>query len=42
MPAGSALLVIETTFFTTGGVTSGWHSAVHQAEDVKHRFVTIR
>jgi GntR family transcriptional regulator len=39
---GSPLLVIETIFFTTGGVPAGWRSAVHQAEDFKYRFVTGR
>lgn len=42
VPVGSPLLVIETTFFTTGGLPAGWRSAVHQAEDFKYRFVTIR
>ncbi|AUI50453.1 GntR family transcriptional regulator [Arthrobacter crystallopoietes] len=40
--AGSPLLVIETIFFTTGGLPAGWRSAVHQAEDFKYRFVTSR
>lgn len=39
---GSPLLVIETTFFTRGGVASGWRSAVHQAEDFRYQFVTRR
>lgn len=39
---GSPLLVIETTFFTTGGLPSGWRSAVHQAEEFKYHFVTSR
>jgi GntR family transcriptional regulator len=42
VPVGSPLLVIETTFFSTGGLPAGWRSAVHQAEDFKYRFVTIR
>ncbi|MEX5235518.1 hypothetical protein [Kocuria arenosa] len=42
MPAGSPLRVIETTFFTTGGVPAGWRFAVHQNEDFKHRFAMIR
>ncbi|TYB69170.1 GntR family transcriptional regulator [Nonomuraea sp. PA05] len=37
---GSPLLVIETVFFTTGGLPAGWRSAVHQAEQFKYRFVT--
>lgn len=37
---GSPLLVIDTLFFTTGGVPAGWRSAVHQAEEFKYRFVT--
>lgn len=39
---GSPLLVIETIFFTTGGVPAGWRSAVHRAEEFKYRFVTGR
>ncbi|GAA3697533.1 GntR family transcriptional regulator [Arthrobacter ginkgonis] len=39
---GSPLLVIETTFFTTGGLPAGWRSAVHRAEDFKYRFTTSR
>lgn len=39
---GSPLLVIETTFFTTGGLPAGWRYAVHQAEEFKYRFVTSR
>jgi GntR family transcriptional regulator len=39
---GSPLLVIETVFFTTGGVPAGWRSAVHRAEDFKYRFITNR
>ncbi len=42
VPAGSPLLVIETTFYTTGGLPAGWRSAVHRAEDFKYRFVTSR
>ncbi|MEU4653362.1 GntR family transcriptional regulator [Streptomyces sp. NPDC023723] len=37
---GSPLLVIETTFYTTGGLPAGWRSAVHRAEEFKYRFVT--
>lgn len=37
---GSPLLVIETTFYATGGVPAGWRSAVHRAETFKYRFVT--
>ncbi|MBB6120246.1 GntR family transcriptional regulator [Nocardiopsis algeriensis] len=37
---GSPLLVIETVFFTTGGLPAGWRSAVHRAEEFKYRFVT--
>ncbi|EHK88060.1 GntR family transcriptional regulator [Saccharomonospora azurea] len=40
--AGSPLLVIETTFFTAGGLPAGWRSAVHRAEEFKYRFVTSR
>lgn len=39
---GSPLLVIETTFFTRGGVPAGWRSAVHQAEDFRYQFLTHR
>ena len=39
---GSPLLVIETTFFTTGGRPAGWRSAVHRPEDFKDRFTTSR
>ena len=42
VPEGSPLLVIETTFFTTGGVPAGWRSAVHRADQFKYRFVTDR
>lgn len=42
VPEGSPLLVIETTFFTTGGLPAGWRSAVHRAEEFKYRFVTGR
>ncbi|WP_298182756.1 GntR family transcriptional regulator [Saccharomonospora sp.] len=37
---GSPLLVIETIFFTAGGLPAGWRSAVHRAEEFKYRFVT--
>ncbi|WP_320773157.1 GntR family transcriptional regulator [Streptomyces sp. CRN 30] len=37
---GSPLLVIETTFFTVGGLPAGWRSAVHRAEEFKYRFET--
>ncbi|WP_262403544.1 UTRA domain-containing protein [Actinomadura sp. CNU-125] len=39
---GGPLLVIETIFFTTGGLPAGWRSAVHRAEEFKYRFVTGR
>lgn len=39
---GSPLLVIETIFYTTGGLPAGWRSAVHQAENFKYRFTTSR
>ena len=42
VPEESPLLVIETTFFATGGLPAGWRSAVHRAEDFKYRFVTGR
>lgn len=37
---GSPVLVIETVFFTVGGLPAGWRSAVHRAEEFKYRFVT--
>lgn len=37
---GSPILVIETTFFATGGTPVGWRSAIHQAEEFTYRFVT--
>lgn len=37
---GSPLLVIETIFFTTGGLPAGWRTAVHQAEEFKYHFIT--
>ena len=37
---GSALLVIETTFFARGGLPVGWRRAVHRAEEFKYHFVT--
>ncbi len=40
VPEGSPLLVIETIFFTTGGLPAGWRTAVHQAEEFKYHFVT--
>jgi GntR family transcriptional regulator len=40
IPAGSALLTIDTLFFTTGGVPAGWRSLVHQADRIKFRFIT--
>ncbi|MDO5696824.1 MAG: GntR family transcriptional regulator [Dermatophilus congolensis] len=40
VPVGSPLLVIETIFFTTGGVPSGWRVAHHLADEFKYRFVT--
>ncbi|MFW3385140.1 UNVERIFIED_CONTAM: GntR family transcriptional regulator [Kocuria sp. CPCC 205274] len=39
---GSPLLVIETVFYTAGGLPAGWRSAVHRAEEFKYRFVTSR
>lgn len=40
IPVGSPLLVIDTLFYTTGGVPAGWRTAVHRAEDFKYSFVT--
>ncbi|MGO1532207.1 MAG: GntR family transcriptional regulator [Micrococcaceae bacterium] len=42
VPAGSPLLVIESTFFITGGVPAGWRSAAHGAEKFKYRFTSDR
>lgn len=42
VPEGSPLLVIETLFFTTGGLPAGWRTAVHRAEEFKYHFVTSR
>ncbi|SFI49048.1 MULTISPECIES: GntR family transcriptional regulator [Microbacterium] len=40
VPVGSPLLVIDTLFYTTGGVPGGWRRAVHRAEDFKFSFIT--
>lgn len=40
VPVGSPLLVIDTVFFTTGGVPAGWRTAHHLANEFKYRFVT--
>lgn len=40
VPEGNPLLIIETVFFSVGGVPVGWRHAVHLAEDFKYRFVT--
>lgn len=37
---GIPLLVIDTVFFTTGGVAAGWRSALHLPEEFKFHFVT--
>lgn len=37
---GSPLLAIETTFYSVGGVPTGWRMAMHQAEEFKYHFVT--
>jgi len=37
---GDPLLVIDTVFYATGGVTAGWRSAVHRADEFKFRFVS--
>lgn len=36
----SPVLVIETTFYATGGVPAGWRLAAHKAARFKHHFVT--
>lgn len=38
---GAPLLVIDTTFFTLGGVPAGYRSAIHRADEFKYRFVTL-
>lgn len=40
VPEGSPLLAIETTFYSVGGVPTGWRMALHQAEEFKYHFVT--
>lgn len=40
VPERSPLLVIDTVFFTKGGLAGGWRSAVHRAEEFKFHFVT--
>lgn len=40
VPVGSPLLVIETLFYTRGGVPAGWRIAAHLADEFKYRFVT--
>lgn len=40
VPEGSPLLVIDTVFYTKGGLVGGWRSAVHRAEEFKFHFVT--
>mgnify|MGYP001033076334 CR=1 FL=1 len=37
---GSPLLVIDTVFYTKGGLAAGWRSAVHRPEEFKFHFVT--
>lgn len=37
---GSPLLVIDTVFYSRGGVPAGWRSAVHAAEEFKFHFET--
>ncbi|QGU06955.1 HTH-type transcriptional repressor YvoA [Corynebacterium occultum] len=38
---GSPLLAIETVFYTTGGVPSGWRIAMHKPDEFKYRFDTL-
>lgn len=35
---GSPLLLLETVFYITGGIPTGWRSALHPAGDFKYRF----
>ncbi len=37
---GSPLFVLETVFYITGGVPTGWRYAIHKADDFKYRFST--
>jgi len=35
---GSPLLLLETVFYITGGIPTGWRSAIHPAGEFKYRF----
>jgi GntR family transcriptional regulator len=37
---GSPLLVIDTVFYTVGGLAAGWRSALHKPDEFKFHFVT--
>lgn len=39
LEAGSPLLVIDTLFYTVGGLAAGWRSALHKPDDFKFRFI---